>query len=69
MGNDDVVRKFLDSKAFDFEAFGRFVAENGASLASSSDDEFGIIIGRRVIRYCIPPVTGLYGELEEIAGE
>ena len=69
MGNEDVVRKFLASKAFDFQAFGKFVAENGASLASSEDSEFGFVIGPRIIRYCIPPVTNLFGEVEEVAGE
>jgi hypothetical protein len=55
--NQEVVKKFLASKAFDFAAFGKFVAENGASLASSEDGEFGFVIGHHVIRYCIPPVT------------
>ncbi len=53
----EVVQKFLASKSFDFTAFGKFVAENGASLAGSGDDEFGFVIGHRFIRYCIPPVT------------
>jgi hypothetical protein len=39
MGNQEIVRKFLASKAFDFEAFGKFVAENGASSASSEGGE------------------------------
>jgi hypothetical protein len=69
MGNEDVVRKFLASKAFDFEAFGKFVAQNGASLAISEDSEFGFVIGPRIIRYCIPPVTKGFGEVEEVAGE
>jgi len=55
--NQEVVKKFLASKAFDFAAFGKFVAENGASIASSEDSEFGFVIGNRFIRYCIPPVT------------
>ncbi len=69
MGNQEVVRKFLASKAFDFEAFGKFVAENGASLANSEDSEFGFIIGPRFIRYCIPPVTEGFAEVEEIVGD
>jgi hypothetical protein len=55
--NEQIVKKFLDSKAFDFAAFGKFVAENGASIASSEDGEFGFIIGNHFIKYCIPPVT------------
>ena len=57
MRNEEIVKKFLASKAFNFEAFGKFVSENGASIASSEDGEFGFIIGYRMIRYCIPPVT------------
>jgi len=55
--NQEVVKKFLASKAFDFAAFGKFVSENGANIASSEDGEFGFIIGNHFIRYCIPPVT------------
>lgn len=57
--NEEIVRKFLASKVFDFAAFGKFVAENGASIASSSDGEFGFVIGNHFIRYCIPPVVRL----------
>jgi hypothetical protein len=55
--NEEIVNKFLASKAFDFAAFGKFVAENGASLASSDNSEFGFVVGYRFIRYCIPPVV------------
>ncbi|WP_439405700.1 hypothetical protein ACNJX9_30735 [Bradyrhizobium sp. DASA03076] len=54
---EEIVRKFLGSKVFDFNAFGKFVAENGASLASASESEFGFVVGNRFIRYCIPPVV------------
>lgn len=53
---EEIVRKFLGSKVFDFNAFGKFVAENGASIASASESEFGFVVGNRFIRYCIPPV-------------
>ncbi|KRQ02361.1 MULTISPECIES: hypothetical protein [Bradyrhizobium] len=54
---EEIVRKFLGSKVFDFNAFGKFVAENGASIASASESEFGFVVGNRFIRYCIPPVV------------
>jgi hypothetical protein len=56
---DEIVKKFLAAKVFDFSAFAKFVAENGNSLASSADAEFGFVIGHRVIRYCIPPASVL----------
>jgi hypothetical protein len=59
--NQEIVTKFLASKAFDFAAFGKFVAENGASIANSEDGEFGFVIGNRFIRYCIPPVVAFGG--------
>lgn len=73
--NQEVVKKFLASKAFDFAAFGKFVAENGASIASSEDNEFGFVIGHRFIRYCIPPVTRVFEGVDpaelrnEVTGE
>ena len=54
---EEMVRKFLASKVFDFAAFGKFVAENGESMASSHDSEFGFVIGNHFLRYCIPPVV------------
>ena len=69
--NQEVVKKFLASKAFDFAAFGKFVAENGASIASSHESEFGFVIGNRVIRYCIPPVVRVIEGVDpaEVRGE
>jgi hypothetical protein len=55
--NEEIVKKFLASKTIDFAALGKFVAENGASIASSQDGEFGFVVGHRAIRYCIPPVV------------
>jgi hypothetical protein len=69
--NKEIVTKFLASKAFDFAAFGKFVAENGASIATSGDSEFGFVLGPRIIRYCIPPVVQLSEEVDpaELAAE
>jgi hypothetical protein len=69
--NQEVVNKFLNSKAFDFAAFGKFVAENGSSIANSQDGEFGFVIGHRFIRYCIPPVTRVVEGIDpvEVRGE
>jgi hypothetical protein len=66
-GKEEIVRKFLGSKAFDFAAFGKFVADNGASIAGSRDTEFGFIVGPHFIRYCIPPVVALTQEIDPAA--
>jgi hypothetical protein len=60
--NQEIVKKFLASKAFDFTALGKFVSENGESIASSGDGEFGVVIGFRFFHYCIPPVVGTFGD-------
>jgi len=62
--HQEIVKKFLASKVVDFAAFGKFVAENGASIADSADGEFGFVIGNRFIRYCIPPVTNTFGGVD-----
>jgi hypothetical protein len=64
---EEMVRKFLGANVFDFNAFGKFVAENGASIASASDNEFGFVIGNWFIRYCIPPVVELDQTVDPVA--
>ena len=54
--NEEIVRKFLASKAIDLNALGKFISENGESIATSENGAFGIVIRRPfVIHYCIPP--------------
>ena len=54
--HEEIVRKFLATKAVDLNAVGKFIAENGESIATSENGAFGIIIRRPfVIHYCIPP--------------
>lgn len=56
--NEDIVKKFLASKALDFGALGKFISENGEAIATSEDSGFGIVMYPRFsIHYCIPPVT------------
>jgi len=64
---EEIVRKFLGSKAFDFSAFGKFVAENGESIASAHDGEFGFVVGNRFIRYCIPPAVEVAQGIDPVA--
>ena len=53
---EEIVRKFLASKAVDLNALGKFISENGESIALAEGGSFGIILRRPfVIHYCIPP--------------
>jgi hypothetical protein len=64
---EEIVRKFLGAKVFDFKSFGNFVAENGASIATASESEFGFVVGHRLIRYCIPPVVEIDQAIDPVA--
>jgi hypothetical protein len=56
---EEIVRKFIGSKIFDFSAFAKFVAENGEAIATSPGLDFGFVIGHHAIAYCIPPQVDL----------
>jgi hypothetical protein len=43
------------------------VAENGESIASSQDGEFGFVVGNRFIRYCIPPAVAVTEGIDPVA--
>jgi hypothetical protein len=50
--HDEIVRHFLDSKAVDFSALGKFVAEFGGSIAASSHGDYGVRFGHYNILAC-----------------
>jgi hypothetical protein len=72
--HQEAVDALLESKAIDFEAVGRVLADQGARLAKEGVD-FSVIINWRVMDICIPPDPFRLGSLvreiarEEIAAE
>ena len=50
--HEEIVEKFLSSKAIDFNALGQFVAENGPSIAASSRGDYGVRFGHYNILAC-----------------
>ena len=65
--HEEIVEKFLSSKAIDFSALGKFVAENGPNIAASSRGDYGVRFGHYNILACfnIGPVDP---RLEQFGG-
>jgi hypothetical protein len=63
--HQEVVDALLASKAFDFEAIGT-VLGGYAERAARSGIDIGIIVGRRVLNYCIPPEPYLPSEVGKV---
>ena len=58
--HEEIVSKFISSKAVDFGALGKFVAEHGASIAASGSGDYGVRFGHYNILACfnIGPIDG-----------
>ena len=50
--HEEIVKHFLESKAVDFSALGKFVADFGSSIAFSSRGDYGVRIGHYNILAC-----------------
>ena len=75
ISHEEIVHKFLQSKSVNFEALGKFVAENGAQLAAGSRGDYGVRFGHYNILACfnIGPIDVRVGSLgagsRELASE
>ena len=65
MNHQEIVKRLIESKAVNFDVIGKFVAENGASIATSNDPNFHVRFNKRVIDICIPPYLEL-NSIEDI---
>ena len=65
ISNKEIVQKFIEAKAIDFEAIGRLVTDLGPEL-SASDFGYRIVLsGRPFIIACLMPA----GDIRELVGE
>jgi hypothetical protein len=55
MTHEEIVKRFIDSKAIDFTAIGRLVTELGPALATSSRGANFVLVGRHNILACMMP--------------
>jgi hypothetical protein len=53
--HEEIVKHFLDSKAVDFDALGKFVAQFGSSIVFSSRGDYGVRFGHYNILACFNP--------------
>ncbi len=73
--HEEIVHKFLQSKSVDFNALGKFVAENGSQIAASGRGDYGVRFGHYNILACfnIGPINIRWGSIDigarEIATE
>ncbi len=72
MKNEEIVRKFIDAKAVDFNAIGKIVTELGPALSVSNIGYRIVLSGRPFIIACLMPagdIRELVGELRNVGGE
>jgi hypothetical protein len=66
MENKEIVKKFIDSKAINFDAIGALVKDLGPALAVDTKVGYRIVLsGRPFIIACLMPA----GDLRELVGE
>jgi hypothetical protein len=63
--HQEILEKFIGSRAVDFAALGKFVAENGALIATSGRGDYGVRFGHYNILACfnIGPIDVHVGNL------
>jgi len=69
ISNQDIVKKFVESKAVDFSAIGKLVTELGPALSTSEIGYRMVLAGRPFIIACLMPaadVRELVGELRNV---
>jgi len=50
--HEEIVDKFISTRAVDFNALGKFVAESGPQIASSGRGDYGVRFGHYNILAC-----------------
>ena len=65
ISNREIVSKFVESKAVDFEAIGKLVTELGPVLSASDIGYRVVLAGRPFIIACLMPAA----DLRELVGE
>jgi len=63
--NEEIVKRFIDAKAVDFNAIGKLVSELGPALSASNVGYRVVLSGRPFIIACIMPAA----DIRELVGE
>jgi hypothetical protein len=70
ISNEEIVRKFVESNAIDFNAIGKLVTELGPALSTSEIGYRVVLAGRPFIIACLMPaadIRELVGELRNVS--
>jgi len=59
LSHEEIAQRFIDAKAIDFGAIGRFVTELGPQLAVNDQGLHGVVIGRYNSIACFIPALDL----------
>jgi hypothetical protein len=65
VSNQEIVKKFVEAKAVDFNAIGRLVTELGPALSTSEIGYRVVLAGRPFIIACLMPAA----DIRELVGE
>jgi len=65
ISNQEIVKRFVEAKAVDFNAIGKLVTDLGPSLSSSDIGYRIVLAGRPFIIACLMPA----GDIRELVGE
>ena len=68
LAHEEIVRGFIGTKAIDFNALGKFVAEYGESIVISGRGDYGVRFGHYNILACFKIAGGLGREIDVIGG-
>jgi hypothetical protein len=66
MTNEELVKRFIDSKSINFDAIGKLVTDLGPELSASKTHINMVLIGRPFVIACMMPAaeaTNLVGQL------
>jgi hypothetical protein len=70
ISNQEIVKKFVEAKAVDFNAIGKLVTDLGPQLATSEIGYRVVLAGRPFIIACLMPaadIRELVGELRNVS--
>ena len=65
ISNQDIVKKFIEAKAIDFNAIGKLVTDLGPSVSTSEIGYRMVLAGRPFIIACLMPAA----DIRELVGE
>jgi hypothetical protein len=65
ISNQDIVKRFVENKAVDFNAIGKLVTELGPALSTSEIGYRVVLAGRAFIIACLMPAA----DIRELVGE